>query len=57
MSHGPGEENPRLDEEVREAERRLGDDAKPSDDAQTDDAQTDDARVPDDARSEQDPGT
>ncbi|MGC5307375.1 hypothetical protein [Micromonospora zamorensis] len=67
MSHGPDEGNPRLDEEVREAERRLGDDAKPSDDAQTDDAQTDDAqtddaltdddaRVPDDARSEQDPG-
>lgn len=53
MSHGPDEENPRLDKEVREAESRLGDDAKPSDDALTDD----DARVPDDAPSEQDPGT
>ncbi|MEU1396214.1 hypothetical protein ABZ403_09130 [Micromonospora zamorensis] len=53
MSHGPDEENPRLDKEVREVERRLGDDAKPSDDALTDD----DARVPDGAPSEQDPGT
>lgn len=53
MSHGPDEENPRLDEEVREAERRLGGDANSSDDALTDD----DARVPDDARSEQDPDT
>lgn len=53
MSQGPDEENPRLDQEVREAERRLGDDSKPSDDALTDD----DARVPDDARSEQDADT
>ncbi|MFY1620469.1 hypothetical protein [Micromonospora sp. WMMD736] len=50
MSQGPNEENPRLDEEVREAERRLAALVAPSDDAMTDD----DARVPDDALSEQD---
>ncbi|MGC4748246.1 hypothetical protein ACLQ28_21720 [Micromonospora sp. DT201] len=50
MSQSPDEENPRLDEEAREAERRLGDLANPSNDAQTDD----DARVPDEAPSEQD---
>ncbi|MCF0092376.1 hypothetical protein AB0B39_13620 [Micromonospora sp. NPDC049114] len=51
MSQGPDEENPRLDEEIREAERRLADLAASSDDALTDD----DARVPDDAPSEQEP--
>ncbi|MFG1919334.1 hypothetical protein [Micromonospora sp. NPDC048898] len=50
MSQSPDEENPRLDEEVREAERRLADLATSSDDALTDD----DARVPDDTPSEQD---
>ncbi|MET8279709.1 hypothetical protein [Micromonospora sp. NPDC005174] len=50
MSQGPDEDNPRLDEEVREAERRLAGLVAPSDDALTDD----DARVPDDALSEQD---
>ncbi|WP_433131633.1 hypothetical protein ACQPWW_10795 [Micromonospora sp. CA-240977] len=50
MSKGPDEENPRLDEEVREAERRLGELGRSSDDALTDE----DARVPDDAPSEQD---
>ncbi|MBM0202254.1 hypothetical protein ACIA47_26435 [Micromonospora sp. NPDC051227] len=48
MSQGPDEENPRLDEEVREAERRLANLATTSDDALTDD----DARAPDEARSE-----
>ncbi|MEW2141876.1 hypothetical protein AB0869_03555 [Micromonospora vinacea] len=51
MSQGPDEENPRLDEEVREAERRLAALATSSDDALTDD----DARVPDDAPTEEDP--
>ncbi|GAA2186434.1 hypothetical protein [Micromonospora lupini] len=51
MSQAPDEENPRLDEEAREAERRLAALATPSDDAMTDD----DARTPDDAPSEQDP--
>ncbi|WP_405425594.1 hypothetical protein [Micromonospora sp. NBC_00617] len=51
MSQGPDEENPRLDEEVREAERRLAGLATSTDDALTDD----DARVPDDALSEQAP--
>ncbi|MEU7753880.1 hypothetical protein AB0B57_05605 [Micromonospora sp. NPDC049101] len=50
MSQSPDEENPRLDEEVREAERRLADLTTSSDDALTDD----DARVPDDSPSEQD---
>ncbi|MGC4875861.1 hypothetical protein ACLQ26_06230 [Micromonospora sp. DT43] len=50
MSQAPDEENPRLAEEVREAERRLADLAASSDDALTDD----DARTPDDAPSEQD---
>ncbi|MFG1871769.1 hypothetical protein [Micromonospora arborensis] len=50
MSQSPDEDNPRLDEEVREAERRLGDLTNPSDDALTDD----DARAPDEAPSEQD---
>ncbi|MCG5437795.1 hypothetical protein [Micromonospora foliorum] len=56
MSQGPDEENPRIDEEVREAERRLADFATSSDEARSDDdALTDDeARVPDDACSEQD---
>ncbi|SCF26499.1 hypothetical protein [Micromonospora chokoriensis] len=49
MSQSPDEENPRLDEEVREAERRLADLAASSDDALTDD----DARAPDDALSEE----
>ncbi|GLZ58594.1 MULTISPECIES: hypothetical protein [Micromonospora] len=48
MSQGPDEENPRLDEEIREAERRLADLTTSSDDALTDD----DARAPDDAPSE-----
>ncbi|RAO51033.1 hypothetical protein ONO86_02173 [Micromonospora noduli] len=48
MSHGPDEENPRIDDEAREAERRLANLPKTSDDALTDD----DARAPDDARSE-----
>ncbi|MET8043404.1 hypothetical protein ABZU25_21385 [Micromonospora sp. NPDC005215] len=51
MSQGPDEENPRLDEDVREAERRLANLDHTSDDALTDD----DARVPDDALSEQNP--
>lgn len=50
MSQGPDEENPRIDEEVREAERRLANLGTSSDDALTDD----DARVPDDALSEED---
>ncbi|MEU7850827.1 hypothetical protein AB0B74_14160 [Micromonospora parva] len=50
MSQGPDEENPRLDEEIREAERRLADLTTSSDD----DALTDDdARAPDDALSEE----
>lgn len=49
MSQGP-DENPPLDEEVREAERRLANLAGTSDDALTDD----DARAPDDARLAQD---
>lgn len=49
MSQGPDEDNPRLDEEVREAERLLGNLTTSSDDALTDD----DARVPDEAPSEQ----
>ncbi|MFI7661390.1 hypothetical protein ACIBTW_21175 [Micromonospora parva] len=49
MSQGPDEENPRLDEEIREAERRLADLTASSDDALTDD----DARAPDDALSEE----
>ncbi|MEV7330542.1 hypothetical protein [Micromonospora sp. NPDC093244] len=48
MSQGPDEENSRLDEEVREAERRLANLTHSSDDTLTDD----DARVPDDALSE-----
>ncbi|MCZ7375752.1 hypothetical protein [Micromonospora sp. WMMC250] len=57
MSQGPAEENPRLDEEVREAERRLvnltasSDDVLDDDDALTDD----DARAPDEAPSEGNP--
>ncbi|MEU8183280.1 hypothetical protein AB0B85_06735 [Micromonospora sp. NPDC049044] len=50
MSQGPDDENSRLDEEAREAERRLGDLTTSSDDALTDD----DARAPDDAPSERD---
>ncbi|MET8090452.1 hypothetical protein [Micromonospora sp. NPDC005220] len=50
MSQGPDEDNPRLDEEIREAERRLANLINSSDDALTDD----DARVPDDAPSEED---
>ncbi|WP_244296036.1 hypothetical protein [Micromonospora orduensis] len=49
MSQGPDEENPRLDDEIREAERRLANLTNSTDDALTDD----DARVPDDAPSEQ----
>ncbi|WP_406067924.1 hypothetical protein [Micromonospora sp. NBC_01638] len=52
MSQGPDEENPRIDEEVREAERQLGNLTGQSDDALTDE----DARAPDDAPSEQDAG-
>ncbi|MGC4856171.1 hypothetical protein ACLQ24_22995 [Micromonospora sp. DT4] len=48
MSQGPDEDNLRLDEEVREAERRLADLTTSSDDALTDD----DARVTDEAPSE-----
>ncbi|MGW5558262.1 hypothetical protein ACWER9_13675 [Micromonospora sp. NPDC003944] len=61
MSQGPDEENPRIDEEVREAERRLANLGASSDDALTDDALTDDAltdddaRAPDEARSENSP--
>ncbi|MDG4780251.1 hypothetical protein O7614_11430 [Micromonospora sp. WMMD961] len=52
MSQGPAEENPRLDEEFREAERQLANLTTTSpDDALTDD----DARAPDDAPSEEDP--
>ncbi|MBM0275937.1 hypothetical protein [Micromonospora tarensis] len=50
MSQDPDEENPTLDEEVREAERQLAKMVSRSDDALTDD----DARSPDEARSEQD---
>ncbi|MGC4810965.1 hypothetical protein ACLQ29_10610 [Micromonospora sp. DT228] len=50
MSQSPDEENPGLDEEVREAERRLGNLTTSSDDALADD----DARAPDEAPSEQD---
>jgi hypothetical protein len=50
MSQGPAEENLRLDEEVREAERRLAALAASWDDALTDD----DARTPDEALSEED---
>ncbi|MGW5581189.1 hypothetical protein [Micromonospora chokoriensis] len=56
MSQGPAEENPRLDEEVREAERQLANlTTSPADDnALTDDALTDDdARAPDEAPSEE----
>ncbi|MEU4552392.1 hypothetical protein EV382_0550 [Micromonospora violae] len=49
MSQGPDEENPRLDDEVREAERRLANLATSSDDVLTDD----DARAPDGAYSEE----
>ncbi|MET0416972.1 MAG: hypothetical protein ABW022_13220 [Actinoplanes sp.] len=57
MSQGPDEENPRLDEEVREAERRLADLTDRSDGAPVDDALTDDdARVPDEAPTEEDAG-
>ncbi|MDG4837811.1 hypothetical protein O7631_14920 [Micromonospora sp. WMMD967] len=56
MSQGPAEENPRLDEEVREAERRLANLTASSDDVLDDDALTDDdARAPDEAPSEGDP--
>ncbi|MEU4399133.1 hypothetical protein ACIQH6_16355 [Micromonospora orduensis] len=48
MSQGHDEENPRLDDEIREAERRLANLAHSSDDPPTDD----DARVPDDALTE-----
>ncbi|MEU8420780.1 hypothetical protein AB0C15_07885 [Micromonospora sp. NPDC048835] len=48
MSQGPDEEDSRIDEEAREAERRLANLGTPSDDALTDD----DARAPDEARSE-----
>ncbi|MET7371753.1 hypothetical protein [Micromonospora arida] len=51
MSQGPDEENPRIDEEVREAERLLANLGTSSDDALTDD----DARAPDEARSEDSP--
>ncbi|MCX5117706.1 hypothetical protein OG992_10990 [Micromonospora sp. NBC_00362] len=50
MSHGPDDESPRIDDEAREAERRLANLPKTSDDALTDD----DARTPDQAPSEQD---
>lgn len=50
MSQGSDEESPRIDDEAREAERRLANLPKTSDDALTDD----DARAPDEARSEQD---
>ncbi|MET8258534.1 hypothetical protein ACFYPG_18630 [Micromonospora sp. NPDC005553] len=49
MSQGPDEENPRIDEEVREAERRLANLGTSSDDALTDD----DARAPDGAPTEE----
>ncbi|MDG9676649.1 hypothetical protein [Micromonospora sp. DH14] len=54
MSQGPDEENRRLDEEIREAERRLADLTASSDDALADDdaLTDDDARAPDDAPSE-----
>ncbi|MET8266794.1 hypothetical protein ACFYP0_29580 [Micromonospora arida] len=51
MSQGPDEENPRIDEEVREAERRLANLGTSADDALTDD----DARAPDEACSEDSP--
>ncbi|MFI6240403.1 hypothetical protein ACIBEF_11045 [Micromonospora sp. NPDC050795] len=49
MSQGPDEEYPRIDEEVREAERRLASLGTSSDDALTDE----DARAPDDAPTEE----
>ncbi|WCN83418.1 hypothetical protein [Micromonospora sp. LH3U1] len=49
MSQGRDEENPRIDEEVRAAERQLASLSGQPDDALTDE----DARVPDDAPSEQ----
>ncbi|WP_433268736.1 hypothetical protein ACQPWR_10025 [Micromonospora vinacea] len=49
MSQDPDEENPRIDDEAREAERRLANLPKASDDALTDD----DARTPDEAPSEE----
>ncbi|MEH1164237.1 hypothetical protein V6V47_02480 [Micromonospora sp. CPCC 205539] len=46
MSQGPDEDNPKIDEEVRRAERQLAKlTSRSDDDALTDD----DARVPDDA--------
>ncbi|MEW2431013.1 hypothetical protein AB0877_23625 [Micromonospora sp. NPDC047644] len=54
MSQGPDEESPRIDEEVREAERRLANLGTPSDNGLTDDALTDDdARASDDALTEE----
>ncbi|MGC4869491.1 hypothetical protein ACLQ3B_29075 [Micromonospora sp. DT53] len=50
MSQDPDEENPRIDDEAREAERRLANLPKTVDDALTDD----DARTPDQAPSEED---
>ncbi|MEV4656029.1 hypothetical protein [Micromonospora sp. NPDC049301] len=52
MSQGPDEENLRIEEEAREAERRLAALGDRSEDALTDE----EARVPDDARTEQDAG-
>ena len=49
MSQDPAEENPRLDEELREAERLLANLDASSGDALTDE----DARVPDDTPSDQ----
>ncbi|SIN41829.1 hypothetical protein [Micromonospora cremea] len=52
MSQGPDEENPRIEEEAREAERRLAALTNRSEDALTDE----EARASDEARTEQDAG-
>ncbi|SCE71583.1 hypothetical protein GA0070607_0696 [Micromonospora coriariae] len=50
MSQGPNDENPRIEQEAREAERRLGALGDRSEDALTDE----EARVSDIDRTEQD---
>ncbi|MBM7493549.1 hypothetical protein JOD64_004771 [Micromonospora luteifusca] len=50
MSQGPDDESPKVDEEAREAERRLDHLTTSPDDALTDD----EARVPDESPSERD---
>ncbi|WP_158609793.1 MULTISPECIES: hypothetical protein [unclassified Micromonospora] len=52
MSQGPDEENPRIEQETREAEHRLAPLTDRSEDALTDD----EARASDEAPTEQDAG-